>query len=572
MMHGGDRIARVLAGHGVKTLFTLTGGHISPILTGAKAAGIDVVDTRHEAAAVFAADATSRLTGVPGVAAVTAGPGVTNTLTALQNAMLAQSPVVVFGGAAATALKGRGALQDIDQQSVVRPHVKEVFRARRVRDLAPLAAEAFRVSNSEVPGPVFVEVPIDLLYDEETVRSLYLSQKAPKSLSGRVTQRYLAWHVNRLFSDVDAEFLSKEATIPDPPRIQVERAAKVIAGAQRPVLIVGSGAMAIPQEAEKVAGAVEALAIPTYLASMARGLLGVRHPLHLRHRRRAALREADVVVLAGMPMDFRLDYGRAIAGSAKIVSVGRDREALSKNRHPAVEVPGDAGRFLQRVAGLVEGGRWDSWLATLRARDDDRDAEIAEQATEPVDPVNPLHLLQRIDAAMADDSVIVADGGDFVASASYVVWPRGPLRWLDPGVFGTLGVGGGFAAAASLARGGAEVWLLYGDGAAGFSLTEFDTFARHGLGVIAVIGNDAGWTQIARDQVAILGDDVGTVLAASDYHKVAEAFGGVGLLLDDPDRIDAVLVEAKQAAATGRPVLINARIGVTDFRKGSISM
>ncbi len=572
MMHGGDRIAQVLVEHGVETVFTLTGGHISPILTGAKAAGIDVVDVRHEAAAVFAADATSRLTGIPGVAAVTAGPGVTNTLTAMQNAMLAQSPVVIFGGAAATALKGRGALQDIDQQAVVRPHVKEVFRAKRVRDLDPLAAEAFRLSVSGVPGPVFVEVPVDLLYDEETVRSLYLSQKAPKSFTGRLTQRYLAWHVDRLFSDLDTEFLRKPPSIPDPPRIQVERAAKLLGKAERPVMIVGSGAMAIPQEAGQVAAAVEDLGIPTYLASMARGLLGVHHPLQLRHRRRQALRDADVVVLAGMPMDFRLEYGRAIAGAAKIISVGRDRETLSKNRRPAVEVPGDAGRFLQRVAGMIEGGRWGVWLHTLRERDEERDAEIARQAALPVEPINPLHLLQRIDDAMDTDSVIVADGGDFVASAAYVVWPRGPLRWLDPGVFGTLGVGGGFAAAAALARQGTEVWLLYGDGAAGFSLMEFDTFARHGIGVIAVIGNDAGWTQIARDQVTILGDDVGTVLAPSDYHKVAEAFGGVGLLLDDPDQIDGVLAEAKQAAATGRPVLINARIGVTDFRKGSMSM
>ncbi|HDH25325.1 MAG TPA: thiamine pyrophosphate-binding protein [Actinobacteria bacterium] len=571
-MHGGDRIARVLAGHRVGTLFTLCGGHISPILSGAKTAGIRVVDTRHEAAAVFGADATARLTGVPGVAAVTAGPGVTNALTAIQNASLAQSPVVVLGGAVATALKGRGALQDIDQASVVRPHVKELFRARRVRDLEPMLTEAFRVAESDVPGPVFVEVPVDLLYAEQTVRELYVSGGAPKNLAGRLTRRYLQWHVDRLFSDMDGNFTTHPARVPVPLNVQVERAAKVVAKASRPVLVVGSGAMLLPREAGDVAAAVEALGMPTWLAGMARGLLGVRHPLHVRHRRREALREADLVVLAGMPIDFRLDYGRVIGRDANLVTAGRDGRGLSKNRTPTVTVPGDAGRFLQQLAELAAGRRSDGWLEQLRRRDVERDAEIDRQGGQPVDPINPLRLLQRIDAAMADDSIVVADGGDFVASAAYILWPRGPLRWLDPGVFGTLGVGAGFALAAALAQPNAEVWLLYGDGAAGFSLMEFDTFARHGLGVIAVIGNDAGWTQIARDQVTILGDDVGTVLAPTDYHTVAEGLGGTGFLLDDPADVDGVLAEAKAVAASGRPVLINARIGRTEFRRGSMSM
>ncbi|NOY54977.1 MAG: thiamine pyrophosphate-binding protein [Actinobacteria bacterium] len=571
-MHGGDRIARVLVGHQVETLFTLCGGHISPILSGAKAAGIHVVDTRHEAAAVFGADATARLSGVAGVAAVTAGPGVTNALTAVQNAYLAQSPVVVLGGAVATALKGRGALQDIDQASVVRPHVKELFRARRVRDLEPMLSEAFRVAVSDVPGPVFVEVPVDLLYAEQTVRGLYLSGGAPKSLAGRLTRRYLQRHVDRLFSDTDGEFVTRPARVPVPSRLDVERAARLIAEASRPVLIVGSGAMLLPTEAADVAAAVEALGMPTWLAGMARGLLGVRHPSHLRHRRREALRDADLVVLAGMPIDFRLDYGRVIGRNTNLVTAGRDERSLSKNRAPTVAVPGDAGRFLQELAQLSGGHRFDAWLELLRGRDVERDGEIDRQGREPVDPINPLGLLQRIDAAMAADSVIVADGGDFVASAAYILWPRGPLRWLDPGVFGTLGVGAGFAMAAALTHPGTEVWLMYGDGAAGFSLMEFDTFARHGLGVIAVIGNDAGWTQIARDQVTILGDDVGTVLSPSDYHLVAEALGGVGFLLDSPADIDGVLTEAKALAASGRAVLINARIGKTEFRKGSMSM
>jgi thiamine pyrophosphate-dependent acetolactate synthase large subunit-like protein len=211
-------------------------------------------------------------------------------------------------------------------------------------------------------------------------------------------------------------------------------------------------------------------------------------------------------------------------------------------------------------------------MQVLKDNDDEREKFIAGTSAETTEFINPLFLLKKLNAVMDDNSMIVADGGDFVGSAANILQPPGPLTWLDPGVFGTLGVGAGFALASKLLRPESEIWLIYGDGAAGFSLQEFDTFVRHKTPVIAVIGNDAGWSQIARDQVEIFGDDVATVLVRSDYHLVAEAFGGKGFLLDNPADIDRVLKEAKQAAAEGYPVLINALIGRTDFRKGSISV
>ena len=212
------------------------------------------------------------------------------------------------------------------------------------------------------------------------------------------------------------------------------------------------------------------------------------------------------------------------------------------------------------------------WVAQLRKRDQERDEEIRRKAETPGELINPLHLCQKIEQVIDPDSILVADGGDFVATASYIVKPRNPLSWLDPGVFGTLGVGAGFALGAKLCRPEAEVWILYGDGSVGYSLAEFDTFVRHNIPVIAVVGNDAGWTQIAREQMEILEDDVGTVLRHSGYHIAAEGFGGKGLLLKDPQQIPEVLLQAKTAAAQGQPVLINAHLGKTDFRKGSISM
>ncbi len=323
----------------------------------------------------------------------------------------------------------------------------------------------------------------------------------------------------------------------------------------------------------ELASAVERLSVPVYLSGMARGLLGKDHPLQMRHRRREAIREADLVMLAGVPCDFRLDYGRQIRRGACYIAANRSQADLRLNRRPDIGVLGDPGQFLRQLAILAPAEqRWPAWKDQLRARDQARADEITRQAREPTGKINPLHLCGELDAGLDQDAILIGDGGDFVATASYIVNPRGPLTWLDPGAFGTLGVGAGFALGAKLCRPNAEVWALFGDGALGYSIAEFDTFVRHGIPIIAVVGNDAGWTQIAREQVEVLHDDVGTALAPTDYHRVAEGFGAAGLALDDPELIGDVLQQARQAAAAGRPVLINALLGKTDFRKGSISM
>lgn len=588
-MNGGQLIAEVLKAQGVPFLFTLVGGHISPILVAAKRAGIRVIDTRHEATAVFAADATARLTGRPGVAAVTAGPGVTNTLTGVKNAQMAQSPVIIIGGAAPTALQGRGALQDIDQMSLFTSVVKWSKAVRRVKDLVPALEEAFRQAQSGVPGPVFVECPVDLLYDESMVRQLYGTNRGGKSIGQKAVNAYLKLHVNRMFAGAEKQNAGPAIQIEplSPEADKVRAVAERLQRAQRPVVIVGSQATLDAAHVAEVAAALERIGAPVYLSGMARGLLGRDHPLQLRHKRREALKEADFVLLAGVPADFRLDYGNHIRRSAFYVSANRSAEDLAKNRKPDIGVLGDPGLFLRQLGSQFEpGDRWTGWLGQLRARDAARSDEIARQAIEPVTAsgamagpastavpcVNPLHLLRELDREIGPGTILVADGGDFVATASYTVRPPGPLTWLDPGPFGTLGVGAGFALGAKLCRPEAEVWILYGDGSAGYSLAEFDTFARHGVAVIALVGNDASWSQIAREQVEMLGDDVATVLSHTDYHRVAEGFGGIGFKLDDPELAGEVLQQARQAAASGKPVLVNAILGKTDFRKGSISM
>ena len=574
-MHGGDMVAEVLEAQGVEFLFTLVGGHISPILVGAKARDIRVVDTRHEVNAVFAADAVARLTGRPGVAAVTAGPGVTNSVTAVKNAQMAQSPVVLLGGAAPTILQGRGALQDIDQMSVLQSLVKWSAQVRRVKDLVPSLEQAFREAQSGAPGPVFVECPVDLLYDEKTVREWYGLARPSKSLADTALKLYLGRHARRLFAGAQGVKAGPPITVapPAPDPKLVNKVAQALKQAKRPVLVIGSQATLQADAAPDLATAVTRLGVPVYLSGMARGLLGRDHPLQMRHQRRAALKEADLVLLAGVPADFRLDYGRHIGRKARYVAVNRSETDLVKNRKPDIAVLGDPGLFLRALAERRTGGAaGTTWQSTLRERDAARNGEIAQQRSEAAQYVNPLDLLSHLDERLAANAIIVADGGDFVGTASYIVRPTGPLAWLDPGAFGTLGVGAGFALAAKLVHPAAEVWLLWGDGSAGYGLTEFDTFVRHHVPVIALVGNDAGWTQIAREQVLMLGDPVGTVLARTAYHCVAEGFGAAGLLLDTPDRIADTLAQAQALASSGQPVLVNAMLGQTDFRKGSISM
>ncbi len=574
-MHGGDLIASVLHAQGTQFLFTLCGGHISPILVGCKQRGIRVIDTRHEATAVFAADAVARLTGRPGVAAVTAGPGLTNTITAVKNAQIAQSPVVLLGGAAATALKGRGALQDIDQMALLRPHVKWAAAARRVAELPALLEQAFREAQSGVTGPVFLECPIDLLYDEAIVRQLYGAGAGGRGLVAQATRLYLRQHVRRLFAGMSKATIGDEIkpAAPEPDRATIQQVAQRLQAADRPVLLVGSQALLAAHEAAEVALAVERLGMPVFLSGMARGLLGRDHALQLRHQRRAALREADLVLLAGVPCDFRLDYGRQISRRACYIAANRSSADLALNRRPTIAALGDPGIFLRRLADSIpQHQRWNTWQAQLRVREQARNDQIAHQAHAPSAKINPVQLCREIEDALDPSAILIGDGGDFVATASYAVHPRGPLTWLDPGAFGTLGVGAGFALGAKLVHPESEVWALFGDGALGYSLAEFDTFTRHDIAIIAVVGNDAGWTQIAREQVALLHDDVGVTLAHTDYHRVAEGFGAAGLRVDDPELVPDVLQQARRLAASGRPVLVNAILGTTDFRKGSISM
>lgn len=580
--HGGELIAQSLARLGVQHIFALCGGHISPILTGATSYGIKVCDVRDEASAVFAADAVSRLTGIPGVAAVTAGPGVTNTVTAMKNAQMAQSPLLLLGGAPATVLKGRGALQDIDQITLMKPLTKWAASLTQVKELQPAIEEALRIATHATPGPVFLEVPVDLLYPEDIVREWFIKESGIENATGLGAQAmklYLHAHLARQFK---APANPLRYHLPSPPNLSLpnlplllDQAADMLVHAEKPVLVVGSQALVnyTPDEAKSLALAVKKLGIPTFLGGGARGLLGHESDLQFRHKRSKALKTADLAIVAGFPFDFRMGYGRSFGSKTRVIAANLSARDLTQNRKPELALQMHPGDFLREISfRMRRAAERPLWFQELQAREDKRDSEIHEMGKESLECVNPIYFFERLEEKLDDDSVLVVDGGDFVATGAYILKPRKPLSWLDPGVFGTLGVGGGFAVGAAMARPDAEVWLIWGDGSSAYSIAEFDTCLRHGLAPIAVIGTDGAWAQIARDQVEILDSDVATTLLRSPYHDVAEAYGGVGILVTDESEIDEALDRAKELSRQGTPVCINLHITQTDFRKGSISM
>uniref|UniRef100_A0A2I3HBJ3 IlvB acetolactate synthase like n=1 Tax=Nomascus leucogenys TaxID=61853 RepID=A0A2I3HBJ3_NOMLE len=475
----------------------------------------------------------ARLSGTVGVAAVTAGPGLTNTVTAVKNAQMAQSPVLLLGGAASTLLQNRGALQAVDQLSLFRPLCKFCASVRRRAAMA-----AAQSGHPRAP---------------------------PEGRAGQDLSLYLENYLANLFAG--AWEPQPEGPLPlDIPQAspqQVQRCVEILSRAKRPLMVLGSQALLTPTSADKLRAAVETLGVPCFLGGMARGLLGRNHPLHIRENRSVALKKADVIVLAGTVCDFRLSYGRVLSHSSKIIIVNRNREEMLLNSDifwkPQEAVQGDVGSFVLKLVEGLQGQTWaPDWVEELREADRQKEQTFREKAAMPVaQHLNPVRVLQLVEETLPDNSILVVDGGDFVGTAAHLVQPRGPLRWLDP--VGTIHP---------------HVWCLFGDGAFGYSLIEFDTFVRHKIPVMALVGNDAGWTQISREQVPSLGSNVACGLAYTDYHKAAMGLGAWGLLLsrENEDQVVKVLHDAQQKCRDGHPVVVNILIGRTDFRDGSIAV
>ncbi len=541
-VHGGRLVAQALKRHGISHIFTLCGGHIQAIYDGCLDEGIRVVDTRHEQTAGHAADGYARVTGKPGVCAVTAGPGITDVVTAVANAQRAGIPMVVIGGAGPRMLCDMGSLQDMDCVTLMRPITKWSVQVPETRRIAEYLDSAFRIAQSNLPGPVFLEMPLDLLMNMHEE------------------------------NDLPATRAFAEPPRPGGDPRAIRQAAELLKSAERPVFVVGSQIRWSPDR-EAVRRAADAFQVPFYLNGMARGALPYAHAGLMSRSRKFALTQADVVFMFGTPFDFRVEYGRAPLwpDTVKIVQIDLDGAELGRNRRVDVPIHGDSGLVLEQLiaaAGTKEAG---AWLASVRAEETKRRGKMLAEIDSNESPPNPLRVCAEVGKRLGPNDIVIGDGGDFVATAAYVLKLEWPQLWMDPGPLGTLGVGPGYAMAAKLCRPDGKVVIMYGDGSFGLHPLEFEAMARQNIPVIAVIGNDAGWTQIRRGQVDMYGEEraIATGLDYTRYEKVVEACGGVGYWVDRVEDLGAAL---DAAFASNKPACVNVKIAKSDFRKGSISV
>jgi acetolactate synthase-1/2/3 large subunit len=537
--HGGHLLAQVLKQEGVTHLFTLSGGHIAPIYDGCRLEGIRIVDVRHEQTAAHAADAWARVTGSPGVAAVTAGPGVTDAVTGIANALYADSPMVLLSGKNPRSEFEMGSLQEMDQVTLVRSITRWARTCLDVRRLGDLTATAFRHATSGRMGPTFLDVPLDVLVDAVP-------------------------------SDVALPRASRTQARPLGDPDLVKAAIRLLADAERPVVFAGSG-IRWSGAHEALAELAHALKAPVFLNALGRGSLPPEDPCFFSAARRFALERADAILALGIDWDFRLGFGRkGFAEDVRVVQVDVDAVHIGRNRPVDVGIVGDPGRVIEQ---LVDGGLGSvdepAWTDQVRAEEARRREERRAGMESDASPVHPQRFAREIRDFLDPDAIVVGDGGDIVGITASIVHARHPGHWLDPGPFGTLGVGPGFAMAAKLAKPDAQVLVVYGDGAFGLHAMEFDSAVRQGIPFVGIIGNDGAWNQTKVAQELMYGEGnapAADLSRATSYEGVVEALGGHGERVSRPEEIRPAL---ERAFASGVPACVNVDLDSSLVRRAS---
>ncbi len=518
----GELITLALKRSGTEHIFTLNGGHIWGVLLGAVEHEIGLIDVRHEQTAAFAAEGWSKLTRKCGVAAVTAGPGVTNSISAIAGAWANDSPLLVIGGRSPLSTEGMGSLQELDHLPIVASITKQARTVRSPEEVYGAVEEGLTTALTQRTGPTYLDVPADVFFN---------SSEAPeyRTASPRI---------------------AGEAS-PD----EVRRAAELIRGAERPAIIAGSGVWWARAE-EELRLLAEAASLPVVMNGLARGIVPSRHRLHATRARKVALGEADVVVVVGVPLDFRLGFGRppVIAEEAHVIYV--DCDERRRHRPAAAALDGDIKRSLAALAAEVEGTPMRAeWVEKVHLAGEDsrrRDALMAENDSRPI---HPARVVAEIEKRLDRDAIVIGDGGDFVSFAGRMIDSDEPGCFLDPGPYGCLGCGVGYAIAARLAHPDRQVVLFNGDGAFGFSAMDFDTLVRHKLPVVCVIGNNGIWATEKHPMQSMLGSAIAADLRpGTAYEKVVEALGGHGERVEDPAEIGPAFERALKA---GVPAVIN---------------
>jgi acetolactate synthase-1/2/3 large subunit len=522
--HGGRLIARRLKAHGVTTLFTLSGGHLFSIYDGCRAEGIALVDVRHESAAAFAAEGWAKVTRRPGVAALTAGPGVTNGMSALASASQSGSPMLVLGGRAPAARWGQGSLQELDHVPLVRPLTTFAATPEATAEIPGLVDDALAAALAPPSGPAFLDFPLDLVFSE--------ADDAPPGPP-----------------------LPDPSAGPPADETELARAVALLREAQRPVIMAGTNLYWGHGE-DALRALAEELGVPVFLNGLARGCVAADHELFFSRVRGPALKGADVALVVGVPMDFRLGFGQAFGEQTDVVAIDRAEPLRDHPRAVAAELYGGLTAILDALrAGAAGGAGTRAWVSELRAAEGERRAGEEAELADDRAPLHPMRVYGELRHVLERDAIVVGDGGDFVSYAGRVIDTYEPGCWLDPGPYGCLGCGPGYALAAKLARPERQVVLLVGDGAFGFSGMEFDTLARHGVNVVAVMGNNGIWALEKHPMEAIYGYSVVADLRpATRYDEMVAALGGHGELVERPQDLRPALARALDS---GRPALVN---------------
>jgi len=537
---GGQLVAKTLKQIGVTTIFTLSGVHIIDIYNGCLDEGIRIIDVRHEQTAAHAAEAWTRLTGIPGVAVVTAGPGVTDTVTGIANAFRNQTPMLCIGGQAPRSQLMKGGLQELDHVSLMKPITKLSVSVPDTERIPEFITSALREAYNGRPGPVFLEIPMDVLdtaadLDKGTFPSYCRSQ-------------------GRLHGD---------------PSL-IEQAASLLMKAKRPAIIAGTQVWHCRAD-EELAAFVEKTRIPTYLNGAARGCLSGDCPTFMTRSRRNALSRADVVMVIGTPFDFRLAYGKRLSKDAKVIQVDLDYGELGHNRDIDIGVHGDVKAVLAQLTDAVSHpentSTWFDELCRVEKELLDKDRPFIDS---DAIPIHPMRLAREINDFMEKDAIFIADGGDVVTMSASIITPCEPGHWLDPGPLGTLGVGTPFAIAAKAAFPDTEVIVLFGDGAFGLTGFDYDTLIRFNLPVIGVLANNAAWNQVRYGQMERYGTvrgSVANILNPIRYDRIVEAMGGYGEHVTEPSQIRPAL---ERARSSGKPSLINVIVDPNVFSSGTM--
>jgi acetolactate synthase I/II/III large subunit len=535
--HGGRLVARRLKAHGVSKLFTLSGGHLFSIYDGCREEGIDIVDVRHESTAAFAAEGWAKVTREPGVCALTAGPGVTNGMSAIASAQANHSPIVVLGGRAPALRWGQGSLQEIDHVPFVRPLVKLAATAQSTEEIPGLVDDAFAAALAPHGGGAFVDFPLDYVFMEAAEQEgLYEQDSSQTGQPG-----------NGRAAGAGAQMADAQS---------IERAGELLRAGERPVIMAGTDLYWAHGETA-LAELAQTLRIPVFLNGLARGCLAADHELFFSRARSQALKGADVALVVGVPMDFRLGFGGAFGDETEIVVIDAAEPERNPTRAVAAECYGSIAATLADLRGAAGAAALssESWISGLRATETERrEAERAEREDDRA-PLHPMRLYAELAQVLDRDAIVIGDGGDYVSYAGRVVDSYQPGCWLDPGPFGCLGTGPGYALAAKLAHPERQVVMLLGDGAFGFSGMEFDTLARHGVNVVAVMGNNGIWALEKHPMEFLYGYSVAADLRpGTRYDSVVEALGCHGELVQYPGELRGAL---ERAFAAGRPALVN---------------